>query len=266
MTVNEFLPLFEVKLENFDGPIDLLLHLVKMQELPIEKLSLAQVADQYLACIDNFSDLDLEIAGEYLVIAATLLSIKSSILLNKPVELVIDDEGRVVDPHDELLRKLKEAAVFKNSAAELADMNLLGMDVFQGPSRLKDVDGLTVSLKPHDPILLGKAFRKLLKKAGDSFSYVVSYEPVSIVDRMRSILTILDKEEGPVKFENLIPEPMTKGLLIASFISLLELCKRQIISLKQDEADEEIYVVLASRDFDKLALNSEFDTSITANA
>lgn len=250
---------FEVKLDLFDGPIDLLLHLVKSQELPIEKVSLAQVTDQYLSCIDSVREFDLEVAGEYLVIAATLLSIKSSVLLNKPVELVFDEDGNLVNPHDELLKKLREAAIFKETAEHLSDMDLLGVDVFPTPSSLKDVEGAPITLKPHDPLLLGKAFRKLLQKAGAGPQYVVSYEPVSVVERMMAILKILDHESGPVLFEKLVPDVLNRNSVIASFISLLELCKRQIIALKQDEGTEEIYVVLASRDFDKLALTSEFD-------
>ncbi len=94
MTVSEFEEyphFFEVQVDLFKGPIDLLLHLVKQKELPLEEISLAEVADQYMHCLEQMRRFDLEIAGEYLVIAATLLSIKSSHLLNEPVELVEDD-------------------------------------------------------------------------------------------------------------------------------------------------------------------------------
>ena len=251
---------FEVKLDLFEGPIDLLLHLVKQQELPIEKLSLVAVTDQYMHCINAVREFDLEVAGEYLVIAATLLSIKSSVVLNQPVELVIDEDGNLVDPHEELLRKLREAAIYKDSANMLCERKLLGLDVFSAPSTLKDIEGAPITLKPHDPMLLGKAFRKLLLKAkqNDNF-YLVSYEPISIVERMMSILGVLEKTGEQVQFETLIPEPHTKSSLIASFVALLELCKRQIIVLRQDEVFDEIFVVLASNDIDKLALSSEFD-------
>jgi segregation and condensation protein A len=84
---------FEVKLELFDGPLDLLLHLVKKKELPIEKVSLSEVTGQYLECIKSLRYYDVEVAAEYLVIAATLLSVKASVLLNEPVELVPDENG-----------------------------------------------------------------------------------------------------------------------------------------------------------------------------
>ena len=109
---------FSVQTPLFDGPIDLLLHLVKTNELPITKLSLAEVAEQYMQCLDMMRSLDLEIAGEYLVIAATLLSIKSSVLLDEPVEMVPDEEGNLYDPYEALLEQLGELP--SPGAADLA--------------------------------------------------------------------------------------------------------------------------------------------------
>jgi segregation and condensation protein A len=94
---------FEVNLELFDGPLDLLLHLIKKRELPIEKVSLAEVTGQYLECIKSLRYYDVEVAAEYLVIAATMLSVKASVLLNDPVELVPDENGEMIDPHEVLL-------------------------------------------------------------------------------------------------------------------------------------------------------------------
>jgi segregation and condensation protein A len=147
---------FKVVLEDYSGPIDLLLHLVKSNELEIEKLSLAHVASQYLECLDQMQKLDLEIAGEYLVIAATLLSIKSSVLLNEPVELVIDDDGNMIDPHEELLRKLREAAIYRDGAKQLESMDCLGLEVFAPPSQLKKFKPDSDVYADHNPMLLGR--------------------------------------------------------------------------------------------------------------
>lgn len=251
---------FEVKLDLFDGPIDLLLHLVKQNELPLEKLSLASVATQYMECIQAAADFDLEVAGEYLVIATTLLSIKSSILLNQPVEMVIDDNGNLVDPHEMLLIKLREAAIFKDGAEVLASRKLLGVDVFAAPSSLRSVGEGQITLKPHDPMLLGKAFRKLLSKLPpDIEPYTVMYEKVSIVERMMSILKVLESTNQPLTFEKLLGDNLNRSTVVASFVALLELCKRNIIAVKQDQIFDEIYVVLATNDFSNLGLTSEFD-------
>ena len=241
---------FEIKMDLFDGPIDLLLHLVKQNELPIEKLSLAQIASQYLAYLERMRHFDLEVAGEYLVIAATLVSIKSSILLNDPVELVLDDEGQMINPHDQLLQRLKEAAIYREGADRLAECKLLGVDVFDAPQSLSRVDGLTVTYRPHDAMLLGEAFRKVLKKIKDTPQYSVILESVSVVERMMSILDILKTDLGGVEFSKLIPDQTSRGAVIGSFVALLELCKRHVIRVKQDQIFDTIMVVLASSDFD----------------
>lgn len=251
---------FQVKLEHFDGPIDLLLHLVKENALPIEKLSLASIADQYMRCIEEASYLDLELAGEYLVIAATLLSIKSSVLLNKKPELVIDEEGNLVDPHEELLRKLKEAAIYKDSAELLSKREILGVNVFATESSLSKVDDGPGTLMQHNAMLLSKAFKRLLSKTNNAqLAYTVSFEKISIVERMRSVLVMLEKADKAVLFENLIADVTNRSSLIASFVALLELCKRQIIMLEQAEIFEGIYITLATRNYANLNLSSEFD-------
>lgn len=257
---------FSVKLDLFDGPLDLLLHLVKQNELPIEKLSLAAVADQYLSCIEAVQDFDIELAGEYLVIAATLLSIKSSVLLNEPVECVTDEDGNLVDPHEELLRKLREAAIYRDSATELARRSLLGFDVFPPPGALDDVDEGPIVFMDHSPTLLGKAFRRLLAKVQEPLSLNITYERISIVDRMMAILDLLAKIGGPVPFERLVPDVTNRSSIIASFVALLELCKRNLIAVKQDENFDQIVIVRRDGTGVHEPLSSEFDVPANDSA
>lgn len=263
---------FEVRLDLFDGPIDLLLHLVKKNELPIEKLSLAQIAAQYMHCIESMRELDLELAGEYLVIAATLLSIKSSFLLDDPVELVLDDEGNLVDPHEELLRRLREAAVYKDGARYLGGRALLGVDVFEPPSILPSLESPPVKLKQHDPFLLGIAFRKLIDKA-DSASplFKISIDSVSIVAVMMRVVDDLRASNGPLSFEKLVGDLTSRGSIISSFLALLELCKRQVIAVSQPELGAEILIALSENSesletikSDLLVDGSEFDAEFDA--
>ncbi len=255
---------FNVSLDLFEGPIDLLLHLVKQNELPIEKLSLAQVTQQYMECIRGVEDFDLEIAGEYLVIASTLLSIKSSILLQKPVEFVADEDGNMFDPHEELLRRLREAEVFKKSAEVFGGMKMLNLDVFPSPSSMRKLGNVPVKYAQHDPVLLTKAFQKLLAGLKDrDATYAVTLEPVSIVDRMMNVVEMLRSfEGGTVSFEKLIPDT-SRGAIVVSFLALLELCKRHIIEVRQLEADEDIVVALVAdlgdAPLSEEVLYSEFD-------
>lgn len=263
---------FEVKLELFDGPIDLLLHLVKKNELPIEKLSLAQVAAQYMQCVESMRDLDLETAGEYLVIAATLLSIKSSVLLNEPVELVIDDDGNLVDPHEELLRRLREAEIYKDGARYLGGKALLGIDVFEAPSLLDGIEAPPVKLKQHDPLLLGIAFRRMIDqaKAGTPLFKII-LESHSVVEVMMKVVDVLRQAKGPLSFEELVFDRTSRGSIISSFLALLELCKRQVIAVSQPENSRDILIALSDDSaaldviVDRIAINgSEFDQGYAA--
>ena len=264
---DEYSHFFHVKLECFDGPIDLLLHLVKQNELPIEKLSLAEVCGQYLACLEAMRQFDLEIAGEYLVIAATLVSIKSSVLLSEPGDFGIDLEDGGIDPHEELLRRLREAAVYKDCAEKLSQHDLLNFDVFAPPSLLKEIEPPPAEFVDHDPMLLGKAFRAILDELGDEETYHVSVDSVSIVQRMMEVLEVLKGSGGTSTFRELIPDLRSKASIIATFISLLELCKRQVIHVRQESETAEIVIVLVTESTEAIEMESEFDddTEVAAN-
>ena len=245
----------------FAGPIDLLLHLVKQNELPIERVSLAEVCEQYLLHVEKMKDMDLEVAAEYLVIAATLLSIKASVLLNEPVELVMDEEGNLIDPHEELLRRLREAQVYREGAFELGCRSVLGMDVFSPPSALGAYEAPPVVLKDHDALLLGKAFRLLLEKTGSTAQMMhISFDSVSVVQRMMDTLASLRRCGGRASFWDLVPSPRDRGALIVSLISLLELCKRAIIGVEQAAEDK---IVITLRDSTSERFSDELISSVT---
>jgi segregation and condensation protein A len=255
---------FEVRLDSFDGPIDLLLHLVKKNELPIEKLSLYQITSQYFACLENMKHLDLEIAGEYLVIASTLLSIKASILLNEPVELVPDEDGTMVDPHQVLLERIREAAIYKDGAMKLSERDILGLDVFENKVLFDGITPLPAELKNHEPLLLAKAFKKVLEKnklQGPLFTITV--DSVSIVDRMMSIVDMLSTIKEPISFERLVTDKSNRASVISGFLALLELAKRGIIFVTQNEVfnDIEIGLIGMGRQAgsEPVVFESEFD-------
>ena len=257
--------IFSVELDYFVGPIDLLLHLVKSNELEIEKLSLAQVAEQYMSCLDKIKNLDLEVAGEYLVVAATLLSIKSSVLLNQPVELVQDEEGNLFDPHQDLLNKLREAEIYKMGAKELENRDILGVDVFATHSRLNEVGEPEFKFKEHDPLLLGMAFRKMLDKLSqEKREYTVVIDRVSIVDRMKGVILKLKSGSG-FKFDELVTNKQSKIEIVGVFLALLELCKRQVIFVKQDQCFNEITISLAEGDLEFTNFESEYDVKEVVN-
>jgi segregation and condensation protein A len=268
-SVDEYSHFFEVKLECFDGPIDLLLHLVKQNELPIEKVALAEVTSQYLSCIERMRDFDLEVAGEYLLIAATLISIKSSVLLNEPVELVLSEDGVLVDPHEELLRRLREAEIYREGASYLGNREMLGVDVFSPPSSIDEIEPPPFQFKDHDPMLLGRAFRKLLSQAKDPVLMTITVDSVSIVERMMTIIDTLKAHSGRLPFQRVIPDLNSRASIVSSFCALLELCKRHIISVVQDGTFDEISIVLAEQvageSAQSMNLSSDFDEPVRAD-
>jgi segregation and condensation protein A len=270
---------FSVSVDMFDGPLDLLLHLVKLNELPIEQISLGQVAEQFLDCVNEAQRIEVEIAGEYLVIAATLLSIKARYILQAPVDdvLIVDDGDLIEDPHEALLLRLRELAVYKEGAEHLADLPILGCDIFAVPA----LKGLNVNafnganafnlggspLAEHNAMDLGRVLRLLAKKKGIGvMPLTFEVDPVSVTERMESILHILRTKKDQeslvrVAFTDLVdclfdktgldihtdPDTITRrlaGVVIGCFLAILELCRHFAVRVEQDEAFSDLMITL----------------------
>jgi len=237
---------FEVKLELFDGPLDLLLHLIKKRELPIEKVSLAEVTGQYLECIKALRYYDVEVAAEYLVIAATMLSVKASVLLNDPVELIPDETGEMVDPHEVLLRRLRELEAFRSAAAHLNSRPVLGHDVFSAPVKSKKIDPTLIPIANHESELLVRAFHAVLSRMGEKAATMsISIDPVTVVERMRTVVDTLSSLGGGGSFVALLGESYDRPKVIGVFVAVLELCRRGMVSVAQDGVCGEIRLSLA---------------------
>ena len=249
---------FEIKLDFFDGPIDLLLHLVKKNELEIEKLSLVQVANQYLECLEAMKRIDLDVAGEYLVMATTLLAIKASFLLHEPIELEVNDDGDLVDPSEELLKRLKEAQIYKEGARELSKAKILGFDVFARPSSLKNYESTEIQLKDEDATLLAVAFGKVLKGLKNRGDYVVEVDNVSIVERMMNILDKIKESGNKIKFSDLSKDFKSVVDVVGSFCALLELCRRHILKVFQEDTFQDIVISLDDLEFDADKFKKEY--------
>ena len=245
-TPEQFSRFFEVKLDLFDGPIDLLLHLVKKRELPIEKVSLAEVTGQYLECIKALRYYDVELAAEYLVIAATLLSVKASVLLNDPVELVVDESGSLVDPHEELLRRLRELEAFRLAASDLAARPTLGSEVFAAPVKGTKIDPLLIPLADHQSELLVQAFHKVLSRLGEKARvFSITIDSVSVIERMRRVVDTIRESGGVSTFTKLLENVTDRVSAIGVFVALLELCKRRMINVEQAGPRAEISIRIA---------------------
>ncbi len=230
----------QVFLEAFEGPLDLLLYLIRRQNIDILDIPIAEITKQYVQYIELMSELQLELAGEYLVMAAMLAEIKSRMLLPRP-EAEEDDEE---DPRAELVRRLQEYERFKKAAQDISDLPRLERDVHvaqaEAPER-KVVQQLPdVTLKE---LLL--AFHDVLKRAEMFSNLHVTREPLSVRQRMSEILSRI-KAGTFTGFGDLFdPEEGRLGVAV-TFIAVLELLRESVIEVVQSEAFAPLHVRAAS--------------------
>jgi segregation and condensation protein A len=224
---------YAVKLGVFEGPLDLLLHLIRTNEVEITDIPVAQIAAQYVEYIDLMRDLNLDVAGEYLVMSATLAWIKSRMLL--PVESEGDEEDGL-DPRAELVARLLEYQRFKEVAGELGDRQLLGRDVFAAhapePEKTPDAEReIEVDL-----FKLVEAFRDALKRAGPSgAAHEVEAEIVTVQDRMKAVMDAFG-ERDRCEFEEFLRDGdqwASRPFIVATFLAILELTRLEALGIFQ---------------------------------
>jgi segregation and condensation protein A len=223
-----------VRLHAFEGPLDLLLHLIRENELDITDLPIAQVANQYLEYLDLMRELRLDVAAEYLVMAATLAWIKSRMLLPIDEEAGEDEGG---DPRAELVARLVEYERFKQAAGELERRPLLGREVFAPPGTELEPPAEGEREIEVGIVALLEALRRVLRqaRAGDAIHEVVS-DPVTVRERMVVVVDALERADA-VEFAELFrgPDgaPATRALIVATFLAILELARMAVLRVFQ---------------------------------
>lgn len=236
---------YRVRLESFEGPLDLLLHLVKTNEVDIYHLPIATITDQYLEYVGMFEELDLDVAGEYLVMAATLMYLKSKLLL--PIDEEADDEP-VDEIEADLVRQLAEYQRYREAGEELRDRMLLGRDVFRRQPTAPDRDELDdPGLKPVELGNLFEALRKVLATAASRKPHLLSGEEVSVSDAVTAMVNRLRSTER-LRFDLLFGERPSRPYIIATFIGLLELIKLHIVSFEQAGSAAPIFLKLETEE------------------
>lgn len=229
---------YHVKLDMFEGPLDLLLHLIKENQLDIADIPMAKVTEEYLRYLALMQELDLEIAGEFLVMAATLIHIKSKMLL-PPEEAAAMAEEPEEDPRAELVSRLLEYQRFKEAAATLGDREAEQQRVYTRglPSDLVEVEGpLAISL--YD---LLAAFSQAIRRAEQIPDLVITPETLTVGEKIVEILDHLARE-SPVPFFALFARGASRGEIVVIFLALLELLRRRLASARQAEAMGEIMI------------------------
>lgn len=225
----------EVFLDAFEGPLDLLLYLIKRQNLDILSLPIARITQQYMEYIDLMQELRLELAAEYLVMAAMLAEIKSRMLLPRPVETA--EEG---DPRAELIRRLQEYERFKQAAEDIDQLPRMERDmqeisVFQTEIVQED------KLPQVDMKDLLTALQQVLRRAEVFAAHAIKREPLSVRERMTSVLNSLSVDDF-VEFGSLFDKSEGRSGVIVTFIAILELLKEQVIEIVQSGVYAPIYV------------------------
>lgn len=230
----------EVFLDAFEGPLDLLLYLIKRQNLDILALPIAKITQQYMDYIAVMEELKLELAAEYLVMAAMLAEIKSRMLLPRPVE-----EDNEEDPRAELIRRLQEYERFKQAAEDVEQLPRLERENFEAHALAIEVieEDKQPPVEVKDLIL---AFHQVLQRAAMYASHAVEQEPLSIRERMTQVLTALQGDEF-VEFTSLFTAQEGRDGVIVTFIAVLELLKDRMIEIVQSEIFAPIYVKPADR-------------------
>lgn len=230
------------RLDIFEGPLDLLLHLIKKNEVDIYDIPIATITNQYLEVLEFLDQLNLDLAGEYLVMAATLMQIKSRMLL-PPAEGEDDEED---DPRRELVQQLEEYQRFREAAAHLGDRDILHRDVFSRAPQAPEA-GVAV-LPPLRELSLADlldALREVLRRLPEEHVQEIVGERISIADRIPVILDRL--RQGDVEFRSLFDGEVSRREIVTTFLALLELVRMRAVRALQTERFGPIVLSLAAK-------------------
>ncbi len=231
---------YRIKLDIFEGPLDLLLHLIKKNEVDIYDIPIATITEQYLEYLEMMKAMNLELAGEFLVMAATLAHIKSKMLL--PPSEEPEDEETGEDPREELVRRLLEYQRYKEAARVLGERLVLGRDVFTRGMPVDAQEGEEVAFVGLSLFDLVDALNQVLSRAPKTHVMNLSVDKFRVVDKINYIMDILNAERS-VTFASLFPPHAERGEIIVTFLALLELAKLLMIRIHQtDDGIIRVYI------------------------
>jgi segregation and condensation protein A len=223
---------YPVKLVSFEGPLDLLIHLIKRNEVNIYDIPIALITDQYLQYLTLMQELDLDVAGEFIVMAATLIHIKSRLLIPRPTADIVGEDEE--DPREALVRRLLEHQKFKAAAELLHERQTLRAAQYHRPdAAVADVAGADYEPELEvDLFSLLAAFRGVLERAKERPHVVLPPEQMSIEQRIEQLLERLSETEA-VGFEELFADANSRPALIVTFLALLEMIRLKLIRVFQ---------------------------------
>ncbi|MBI5419699.1 MAG: segregation/condensation protein A [Deltaproteobacteria bacterium] len=242
----------------FEGPLDLLLHLVRENKLDIHDIPIAKITEQYLAYLDVMKALNLDVAGEFLVMASTLLYIKSRSLLPRGDEEPDPEEDPEI-MRAELSRRLVEYQKFKEAAARLADRPILGRDVFARDFLAEEIPEEEVAITELSLADLITAFKDVLARIPEKEAHEVFVDRLTIADAIAFLLDRI-KDDGAIRFDRLLEEFKTKNEIISFFLGILELVRLRTVKVYQANPMGLITIVPSVREGEDGREHEEPDT------
>jgi segregation and condensation protein A len=238
----------EVFLEAFEGPLDLLLYLIRRENLDITNIPVADITRQYVVYIELMQEMQLELAGEYLVMSAMLAEIKSRMLLPRSSDVEADED----DPRAELVRRLQEYERYKQAAEDVDALPRLGRDVYQATAEAPERK--VISLPPEVDLQdLITAFQDVMKRASMYAHHHVQLESLSVRERMSSVLSKVNSTHF-TSFSDLFTIEEGRMGVVVSFLAILELVKESLLELTQSEPFAPIHVKAATRHEDTIEI------------
>ena len=233
---------YKVRLDVFEGPLDLLLYLVRKDEVDIYDISIERITKQYLEYLEAMESIDVEVGGEFIVMAANLLYIKSRTLLPADLQGPIEEEGEDEDPRWELIRQLIEYKKFKEAAGDLRDREELATKLFgRTPFAPPSDGGATLLAGEVGALDLIAAFQRVLDRIekNKGSEREIEADRFTVSEKIEYVLKILPEKEA-LKFEELFAGQTTRGEVVATFLALLELVRLRHVHVEQEGAFGEI--------------------------
>ena len=231
--------LYKVDLEVFEGPLDLLLHLIKKDDVDIFDIPISHILDQYMEYLNLMEEMNIDLAGDFLLMASELAHIKSKMLLPDQGKGLEEEEGE--DPRADLIRRLLEYQRYKDAAQELRSRPMLGRDVFQHGVPHEDFDEEEGPLEVEIFHLIS-CFNDLLKKIPKNKAHEIAAERISVPDRIYEIMALVQGKEM-VEFHSLFEEHATRDRMIVTFLAILEMARLKMLKITQVDPNSEIYLV-----------------------
>ena len=241
---------FAVKVSDvYDGPLDLLLDLIRKQDIDIHDIPIARITEQFLAYTERMKRIDVDSAAEFIYMASLLIHIKSKMLLPRDPDAPAEDQG---DPRDELVQRLLEHEKFKNAAQMLLQKQHLEEAICSNPNlkEFKDDEGAEPEMAA-DAVDLARTFQKILERARSRPVVEINEDAVTVGQMIEFVRRRLTIEEKPVRLRRLLHNLHSRNALVCTFLALLELVRLQAILLRQDRIFSDI-IIKKHENFDQI--------------